>query len=52
VGITRHQRAAWALRGKIRSPGRPPAWQRDQYLRFWTEIARGLSSKDALQSEG
>jgi DNA-binding CsgD family transcriptional regulator len=38
--------------GKIRSPGRPPAWQRDQYLRFWTEIARGLSSKDAARSVG
>lgn len=52
MGITRHQRAAWALRAKMRSPGRPPAWQRDQYLQFWAEIAKGLSSEDAARSVG
>ena len=53
MGITRHQRAAWALRAKMRSPGRPPAWQRDhQYLQFWAEIAKGLSSEDAARSRG
>jgi IS30 family transposase len=52
VGMTRYQRAAWALRPKMRSPGRPPAWQRDQYLQFWDEIAKGLSSEDAARSVG
>jgi IS30 family transposase len=52
MGITRHQRAAWALRGKMRSPGRPPAWQRAQYLQFWAEIAKGLSSEDAATAVG
>jgi hypothetical protein len=52
VGMTRHQRAARVLRGKMRSPGRPPAWQRDQYLQFWAEIAKGLSSEDAAISIG
>jgi hypothetical protein len=52
VGMTRHQRAAWTLRGKMRSPGRPPGWQRDQYLQVWTQIAKGLSSEDAAISVG
>jgi hypothetical protein len=25
VGVTRHQRTAWAMRGKMRSPGWPPS---------------------------
>jgi IS30 family transposase len=52
VGVTRHQRTAWAMRGKMHSPGRPPDWQRDQLQRFWTEIARGLSSEDAALAVG
>lgn len=52
MGRTKYQRAAWALRPKMRSPGRPPAWQRDQYLQFWAEIAKGLSSEDAARSVG
>ena len=31
----------------MRSPGRPPAWQRDQQQRFWVEIAKGTSSEEA-----
>jgi hypothetical protein len=31
--------------GKMRSPGRPPGWHRDQVQRFWIEIAKGISSE-------
>lgn len=52
MGLTRQQKATWPLRGRMRSPGRPPAWQRDQYLQFWAEIAKGLPSEDAAISVG
>ena len=47
MGIARQQKATWPMRGKMRSPGRPPVWQRDQVQRFWVGIAKGLSSEDA-----
>src|SRR5665213_3397004 len=50
MGITKQQRATWAMRGKMLSPGRPPIWQRDQVQRFWVGIAKGLSSEDAATS--
>jgi IS30 family transposase len=40
------------MRGKMRSPGRPPGWQRDQLLRFWAEVAKGVSSEDAAVCVG
>ena len=52
MGVTRQQKATWPLRGKMRSPGRPPAWQRDQQQRFWVEIAKGTSSEEAAVSVG
>ena len=52
MGIGRQQRATWAMRDKIYSPGRPPVWQRDQVQRFWVGIAKGLSSEDAALSVG
>jgi len=52
MGIGRQQKATWAMRGKISSPGRPPVWQRDQVQRFWVGIAKGLSSEDAALSVG
>src|SRR5712691_1537357 len=52
MGIGRQQKATWAMRGKLRSPGRPPGWQRDQLQRFWIEIAKGTSSEDAAVSVG
>jgi len=52
MGIGRQQKATWAMRGKIPSPGRPPVWQRDQVQRFWVGIAKGLSSEDAALSVG
>ncbi len=52
MGIGKQQKATWAMRGKIYSPGRPPVWQRDQVQRFWVGIAKGLSSEDAALSVG
>ncbi|MGH2668442.1 MAG: IS30 family transposase [bacterium] len=52
MGIGRQQKATWAMRGKLRSPGRPPVWQRDQLQRFWIEIAKGTTSEDAAVSVG
>jgi len=41
------QRAAQLYRGQIPSPGRPTiAWRQDR-VRFWTAIARGLKTEDA-----
>jgi IS30 family transposase len=52
MGVTRQQRATWPMRGKMRSPGRPPGWQRDQRQRFWIEIAKGTSSEQAAVAVG
>jgi IS30 family transposase len=52
MGISNQQKATWPMRGKLRSPGRPPGWQRDQRQRFWIAIAKGLSSEDAAISVG
>ena len=52
MGVTKQQRATWAMRGKLGSPGRPPGWQRDQRQRFWIEIAQGKSSEDAAIAVG
>ncbi len=52
MGIGRQQRATWAMRGKLRSPGRPAVWQRDQLQRFWIEIAKGTTSEDATVAVG
>ncbi len=41
-----------AMRGKIRSPGRPTAIRRENRCRFWEEIARGLTSEDAARAAG
>jgi IS30 family transposase len=52
MGVSRQQRATWPMRGKMRSPGRPPAWQRDQRQRFWIEIAKGTTSEAAAAAVG
>jgi len=52
MGVGRQQKATWAVRGKMHSPGRPPGWQRDQVQRFWVEIAKGATSEDAAISVG
>jgi hypothetical protein len=29
MGVNSHQQKVWAVRPKMRSPGRPPVWQRE-----------------------
>lgn len=39
-------------RNKMRSPGRPPAWQRENFRCFWQAIALGRSSEEAALDAG
>jgi IS30 family transposase len=52
MGVTKQQKATWPMRGRLRSPGRPPGWQRDQRQRFWIEVAQGSTSEDAAIAVG
>ena len=40
------------LREALRSPGRPPVTRREDLVRFWTGIARGLASEEAAVDAG
>jgi IS30 family transposase len=46
------QRAVRAYRGQIPSPGRPTVAWREDRVRFWAAIKRGLSSEDAAVEIG
>src|SRR6476620_7937891 len=46
------RRSDQALRGKLRSPGRPGVARREDRRRFWASIAAGLSSEDAAMGVG
>src|SRR4051794_28263886 len=46
------RRSDRALRGKLRSPGRPPVARQAHRRRFWVFIAEGLSSEDAAMQVG
>ena len=46
------RRSDRALRGKSRSPGRPPVARQEHRRRFWAFIAEGLSSEDAAMEVG
>ena len=48
----KRQQAIRAMRGKMRSPGRPSTARRENRVRFWEAIARGLSSEDAAAEAG
>ena len=52
--VNRHQRqlAIRAMRGKMWSPGRPSTARREDRVRFWEAIARGLSSESAAAEAG
>jgi IS30 family transposase len=52
MGVSKQQKATWPMRGKMRSPGRPPGWQREQRQRFWSEITKGTSSEEAAVAVG
>jgi IS30 family transposase len=40
------------MRGKMWSPGRPSSFRREDRVRFWKSIARGLSTEDAAGEVG
>jgi DNA-binding transcriptional ArsR family regulator len=46
------RRSDWALRGKLRSPGRPSVARQERRRRFWALVAEGLSSEDAAMEVG
>ncbi|MET7565661.1 IS30 family transposase [Streptomyces sp. NPDC005479] len=52
MGVGNRQRAAREYRGQIPSPGRPGVAWREDRVRFWQAIARGLSSVDAAAAIG
>jgi hypothetical protein len=52
MGKRKRRRSDRALRRPMRSPGRPPVWRRENYQRFWVEIARGVSSEEAAATVG
>jgi IS30 family transposase len=52
MGLTKQQKATWPMRGKMRSPGAPTQWSRDQRQRFWVEIAKGVPTEQSAVSVG
>jgi transposase, IS30 family len=40
------------IRKKLRSPGHPPGWQRENLCRFWQAIADGRTSEEAALDAG
>jgi hypothetical protein len=50
----KHQRvqAIREMRGKMWSPGRPSTARREDRVRFWAAIARGLSTEGAAGEAG
>ena len=53
VAMMVHGRTAHrCTREKLRSPGRPPAWRRENYLLFWQAIALERSSEEAAVEAG
>lgn len=46
------RRSDRALRGKLRSPGRPPVARQEHRRRFWASIAAGMTSEDAAMAVG
>jgi IS30 family transposase len=52
MGVGRRQREIRARRGQMWSPGRPSIARREDRVRFWEAIARGLSSEEAAVEAG
>lgn len=52
MGTGKRQQAIRAMRGQMRSPGRPPVARREHRQRFWAAIARGAPSEDAAVEAG
>ena len=52
MGVGKRQQAVRAMRGQMWSPGRPSTARREDRVRFWEAIARGVSSEDAAGVAG
>ena len=52
MGVGKRQQAIRAMRGQMWSPGRPSIARREDRVRFWEAVARGLSSEDAAGEAG
>jgi IS30 family transposase len=52
MGVGKRQRAIRAMRGQMWSPGRPSTARREDRVRFWEAIARGMSSEAAAAMSG
>ena len=52
MGMRERRRAIQAMRGKVWSPGRPSTARREDRVRFWQAIARGLTTEDAAGEAG
>jgi Helix-turn-helix domain len=52
MGVRERQQAVRAMRGQMWSPGRPSTARREDRVRFWQAIARGVSSDDAAVTAG
>ena len=53
VGTMRErQREVQLYRGQVPSPGRPTVAWRDDRVRFWAAVARGLKTEDAASEAG
>jgi transposase len=52
--VFKHERvlAIREMRGRMWSPGRPSTARREDRVRFWQAIARGLSTEDAATEAG
>ncbi len=52
MSVVERHRAVVAMRGQMWSPGRPSVARREDRVRFWEGIARGVSSEDAAAEAG
>jgi transposase len=52
MGVRERQQAVREMRGHMWSPGRPSKARREDRVRFWEAIARGMSSEDAAVACG
>jgi IS30 family transposase len=52
MGAGKRQQAIRVMRGQMWSPGRPSVARREDCVRFWKVIARGVSSEDAAAVAG
>jgi IS30 family transposase len=52
MGVGKKQQAIREMRGQMWSPGRPSTARREDRVRFWEAIARGVSTEDAAVEAG